>query len=80
MAAALPGATGWLAGVPGVDLLKSALLDPSNLDPGAIICLTHRKREQAESVSGQNRIARCEMIASDPSIAKSRLHPAAHLR
>ena len=47
----------------------SHFLYPSNLDPGAIICLTHRKREQPESISGQNCLARGEMIEADPSIA-----------
>ena len=55
---------------PGVAVPKSAeSLTPSNLDPNAIIRLTHRKRKQAESVSGQNRIARCKVIERDPSIA-----------
>jgi hypothetical protein len=44
-------------------------LDPSNLDLGAIICLANRKRKQTERVSGQNRIAGCEMIEANPSIA-----------
>ena len=44
-------------------------LTPSNLDLGAIIRLTDRKRKQTERVSGQNRIATCEVIEPDPSIA-----------
>jgi hypothetical protein len=31
--------------------------------------LTDGERKQVKSVSGQNRIARCEMIEPDPSIA-----------
>jgi WD40 repeat protein len=49
--------------------LVRSLLAPSDLDLGAIIRLTDRKRKQTESVSGQNRIARCEMIEPYPSVA-----------
>jgi len=45
------------------------LLAPSNLDLGAIICLADREWKQVESISGQNRIARCEVIEPYPSIA-----------
>src|SRR5262249_20620188 len=45
------------------------LLAPRDLDLSTILCLAHRKWKQTESVSGQNRIARCEMIEPDPSIA-----------
>ena len=69
LGSALPGARGMLAGVPGVCSRAKPLFIPSNLDPGAIICLTHRKREQPESISGQNCLARGEMIEADPSIA-----------
>src|SRR5215471_20240975 len=44
-------------------------LATSHLNLVAIICLADRERKQAKSVSGQNRIARCEMIEPDPSIA-----------
>src|SRR5215468_4125034 len=44
-------------------------LATSHLNLGAIICLADRERKQTESVSGQNRIARCEMVEPDPSIA-----------
>src|SRR5262249_48796854 len=44
-------------------------LNSSNRDLGAIICLTDRKWKQTKSISGQNRIARREMIEADPSIA-----------
>src|SRR5262249_14581437 len=49
--------------------LVRGLLASSNLDLSAIICLTHRKWKQTKSISGQNRIARREMIEADPSIA-----------
>src|SRR5215510_11368652 len=45
------------------------LLATSNLDLGAIICLANRERKQVKSLSGQNRITRCELIETDPSIA-----------
>src|SRR5262249_49287369 len=47
---------------------RSRALDSSNLNLGAIICLADRERKQTESISGQNRITRCEMIEPDPSI------------
>jgi hypothetical protein len=45
------------------------LLAWRDLHSRAIIRLTDRKVKQTESVSGQNRIARCEVIEPDPSIA-----------
>ena len=50
-------------------LRASNHLATSNLDLGAMICLADREREQVKSVSDQNRIARCELIELDPSIA-----------
>jgi|SRR6516225_8584415 hypothetical protein len=47
----------------------AASLATSNLDFGTIICLADGERKQVKSVSGQNRIARCEVIEPDPSIA-----------
>ena len=49
--------------------LVRSLLASSNLDLSAIICLTHREWKQTKSISGQNRIARREVIEADPSIA-----------
>jgi hypothetical protein len=47
----------------------STSLDWRDLHSRAVIRLANRKWEQSESLSGQNRIARCEMIEPDPSIA-----------
>ena len=45
-----------------------SLLATSHLNLGAIICLADGERKQVKSVSGQNRIARCEMIEADPPV------------
>src|SRR5262245_31702681 len=45
------------------------VLAAPNLDQGAIIRLTHRKRKQTESVSGQHCITGGKVIEPDPSVA-----------
>jgi len=47
----------------------AACLGTCNFDLGAVIRLANRERKQTESVPGQNRITRCELIEPDPSIA-----------
>ena len=56
--------------VPRVDFVKSAgFVSSRNLDFDTIICPADGEWKQVKSVSGQNRIARCEMIEPDSSMA-----------